>query len=141
MFQKRFSILNVFIDGASSGNPGPSAIGILITDNQGRVVKKIARQIGYATNNQAEYTALLHAVRELQTLQERMHPQTIIIHTDSELLYNQLLGKYRVCHPELRKLLNQVQRWIDGLPVVFRKIRREENRAADRLAKKALKGG
>jgi len=140
MSPKKSSTLKVYIDGASSGNPGPSGIGVIVTDESGKVLQKSSHYIGETTNNRAEYLALLFA---LQTLHSLLHspPTKIIVHTDSELLYNQLVGRYRVRHPELRKLWEKVIQEIKHLPIEFRRIPRSLNRAADRLAKKAIKGG
>lgn len=120
-----------FIDGASSGNPGPSGIGVVLTSS-GREVMKISRRIGRATNNVAEYSALICALEEAL----RLKLPRIAINTDSELLYRQIKGVYRVKNSGLRPYYVQAVRLMQGFDVVeMRHIRREHNKDADKLAK------
>ncbi len=129
----------IHIDGASSGNPGPAGAGILIRDARGRLLRQEALPLGTATNNQAEYLALLLALRHLVALG---NPRAVL-YTDSELLYNQLTGRYRVRAENLRPLHLLATAYLKTLKVEVRWVPREENREADRLARAALrkKGG
>lgn len=119
-----------FIDGASHGNPGPSGIGVVL--RQGRaVVREVSEPIGEATNNVAEYFALLYALAE--TL--RLGGTELTVKTDSELLARQLMGRYQVRDPWLRRLCGLALR----LTEAFRSwhiehVPREANAHADRLA-------
>ncbi|MDW7987653.1 MAG: ribonuclease HI family protein [candidate division WOR-3 bacterium] len=137
--------ITIYIDGSSQGNPGPSGIGIYV---QGKLPGSknstwhLARYIGIRTNNEAEYEALLNA---LIFLYNRLSSEAvknipyIIIKTDSELLYNQVVGIYRVRNVKLKKLYAQVQKLLKKLPQInFQLIPREENRICDRLAKKIV---
>ena len=128
-------MFEVFIDGASKGNPGEASVGILIRED-GKVLKTISKAIGLATNNVAEYTALLYALEELLV----MNVKKIKVHTDSALLYNQLLGKYQVKNDLLKKLFDQAQelgRKFEDVQIV--NIPREKNKEADQLANQAFK--
>jgi len=124
----------VQIDGSSRYNPGPAGIGVVIFDPLGKVVKEISWFIGNKTNNQAEYQALLIALNEIR--QWKKVP--VLIETDSELLYYQIIGDYRVRNPELRTLHRRVKLLLSQLPnVKIKLVSRVKNRSADRLAKKA----
>ncbi|MEO0068496.1 MAG: ribonuclease HI family protein [candidate division WOR-3 bacterium] len=124
----------VQIDGSSRCNPGPAGIGIRIIDPEGKVVKEISRFIGKRTNNQAEYEALITALNEIRLIGRHNY----VIHTDSELLYNQLQGRYKVRNQQLKELHAQAKRLLSLLPnVTIRLVPRTENRLSDRLAKSA----
>ncbi len=127
--------LIIYTDGASSGNPGPAAIGAVIQDGQGRVISRISRRIGRATNNQAEYRAIITA------LEEAVHlgAGEVYIKSDSELVVKQLKGRYRVKKATLRPLYQEVVKLVGSLEAfTITHIPREQNREADRLAGKAL---
>ncbi len=128
-------ILNT--DGAARGNPGPAAIGVVVTDLHGQVVQELGHAIGVATNNEAEYRALLRALE----CAEQHGAQAIIVQTDSELMARQLQGVYRLRAANLRPLFERAQRAIARFPrVTIRHIPREQNRRADALANQALDG-
>ena len=127
--------LDIHIDGASKGNPGPSGIGVVISC-RGEVVKNISSFIGNTTNNVAEYTALIYALQEALKLKA----EKLSIKTDSQLLARQINRVYKVKHPNIVGLYNQAL----GLLEAFKEVKminipREENRGADKLATKAIK--
>ncbi len=123
----------IHIDGSSRRNPGPAGIGVAISDSMGRVVKEISHSIGTRTNNQAEYEALLCALRECAALSG---PVRIL--TDSELLYYQMTGRYRVRDAGLKPLNAEALRLLRQLPSVrLELVRRESNKTADKLAQSA----
>ena len=127
--------LEIFIDGACKGNPGEAAIGVLITQN-GRTLKEIAKAIGKATNNIAEYTALIYALQEALILKA----QRIQIFTDSELLASQVAGRYQVKNEKLKSLFDQYQHLKKGFAQVdVVHVLREKNKDADRLASQVFK--
>lgn len=132
---RRFDELHVFIDGAARGNPGPAAIGVVILTRQGRRVAAFGEAIGEATNNFAEYTALVHALRLLSAYEvERLR-----VYTDSELVVRQIQGLYRVRERSLRSLHSQVMSMLGRYrDWSIQHVPREENREADRLANHAL---
>lgn len=124
----------VQIDGSSRCNPGPAGIGVRIINPEGMVVKEISRFIGKRTNNQAEYEALITALNEIRLIGRHKY----VIHTDSELLYNQLQGRYKVRNQQLKELHTKAKRLISALPnVTIILVPRTDNRLSDRLAKKA----
>ncbi|MEO0071643.1 MAG: ribonuclease HI family protein [candidate division WOR-3 bacterium] len=126
--------LIVQIDGSSRYNPGPAGIGIRVVAPDGSVIKEISRSIGIKTNNQAEYEALIEALKEIRCFGIQ---QPVVIQTDSELLYQQINGKYRVRNQKLKLLHKQALLLLKCLPnVKITLVERGENRA-DRLAKRA----
>ena len=128
-------ILNV--DGASRGNPGPAAIGITFKNEKLRLLASISKTIGVATNNQAEYRALIAGLEKAIQLGAR----EVVVNSDSELLVKQLQGHYRVKNAELKSLYLEVVKLAYSLPVFrIEAIPREQNREADNLANKALDG-
>lgn len=125
----------IYIDGASKGNPGESGIGVIILSG-GEVIKNISNYIGKATNNVAEYTALIYALEEALILKA----DDISIRTDSQLLYRQIMKEYKVRHPDILKLYNQATRLMAGFKkVLIKHIPREDNFGADKLANQAVK--
>lgn len=127
--------LEVYIDGASKGNPGPSGIGVVIC-RDGSPIKNISSYIGNATNNVAEYTALIYALEEALILKA----DALKVKTDSELLHRQLMKIYKIKDPGIRGLFERVSRLIAAFKSVeITHIPREENKGADRLATKAVR--
>lgn len=127
--------LDIYIDGASKGNPGPSGIGVVICRN-GETIKNLSSFIGNTTNNVAEYTALICGLKEAFMLKA----ESVKINTDSQLLYRQLKKLYKVKSPNIIGLYNQAERLFSAFKqATLRNISREENRGADRLATKAVK--
>ncbi len=127
--------LKAYIDGASKGNPGPSGVGVVIS-RDGVTIKNIAGFIGNATNNVAEYTALIYALQEGLLLKA----EKIEINTDSQLLYRQIKKIYRIKSASILALYNQAIRLMSGFKEFsIKHIPREENRGADKLATKAVK--
>lgn|GEM_PF-672115 len=128
--------LNVHIDGSSLGNPGPGGAGVLITDEQGNVLCERSVPLGIVTNNQAEYMALIEALRWL--VENRVRGEIEVL-TDSQLLYEQLRGRYRLRDPELARLIESARALMARLRVRLTLVERERNRRADLLAKKAAR--
>lgn len=129
-----FRSLTIYVDGASRGNPGPAGIGVLIEDEEGLRREHLA-YIGEATNNVAEYRALLLALRKAKGLR----PRKVMVFSDSELLVRQLRGEYRVKSPELQKLHRLSLSLLASFPFFqIEHIGREQNRRADELANLAI---
>ena len=127
--------LVLMVDGASRGNPGPSAIGIVIKDAKGKVLKEIGEYIGEFTNNVAEYRALLRALEEANT----MGAGSVEVRSDSDLLVSQLQGSYKVKSPDLGPLYLDAIRLLRGFSrYTVTKIPRGENAAADAVANRSL---
>ncbi len=130
----RFSTLILHIDGSVEGNPGPGAIGVVIEDGQGTPVEAWGDAIGHCTNNQAEYQALLAALRKSR----RLGAKHVTVCSDSQLLVRQFLGEYKVRDAKLKPLHEEARRLaraFESFEIVH--IPREQNRAADRLANRA----
>ena len=128
----------IYTDGASRGNPGNAGIGAVFLDDQGHETHKIAEYIGEATNNVAEYTALIKALEKAQKLGYK----EVELFTDSELLVRQIKGVYKVKNEGLKPLYGQV---IDLLKKFERykidHVRREKNKEADKLANLGIDQG
>ncbi len=128
----------VYIDGASRGNPGPSGIGIAVFSHADLTepIEEISKYIGTTTNNVAEYEALIYALKWLITA--RVKYATIKL--DSELVYKQITGKYKVRSPQMAIQLKRVKSMKAKIKACsFMLIPRSENSVANRLAQKASK--
>jgi ribonuclease HI len=127
--------LEIYIDGASKGNPGPSGIGAVVCSG-GKTIKNISTYIGNTTNNIAEYTALIYGLQEALKLKA----EVIKINTDSQLLHRQLNKVYKVKNPNILGLYNQVLHLMEAFKQVsITNISRRDNRGADKLATQAIK--
>lgn len=124
----------IYVDGASKGNPGEASIGVVFRQD-GRTVHEFCQAIGEATNNTAEYMALIFALKKAAEFKARR----LSIYTDSELMFKQLTGKYKVRNEHLRPLFEQANTLAaDFDNVEIQHVLREKNRDADRLANQAL---
>ena len=122
-------------DGGARPNPGPASIGIEIRSADGKFVKEISRDIGYATNNQAEYKALIAGLEELAEL----GAEHVNIEMDSQLVVRQVNGQYRVKKEALKPLYNKVASLLKKFTsYTLEHIPRDKNKVADSLATKAL---
>jgi ribonuclease HI len=131
----RLSSLVINIDGASRGNPGPAAIGVVIKDIRYRIIDSISRKIGNTTNNQAEYQAIIAALKRAEQLGARK----VSVKSDSELLVMQLNGRYRVKNAGLKPRYEEAKELMRSFETItIRYIPREENSEADKLANLAL---
>ena len=129
-------VIEVFIDGASKGNPGPAGIGVLILDENEHEISKISEKIEDTTNNVAEYKALLRAITECK----KLNILSVKFYTDSQLLACQIKGMYKIKDEKLKSLYVKVR----GKLLSFRNwevihIPREKNLIADKLANNSLK--
>ena len=125
----------IFVDGASSGNPGRSGAGFLIF-SQGKLIKKASLCTGIKTNNQAEYLALIHALKSAMAVGF----ENVTVYSDSKLLVMQVKGIYRVKSENLKPLHREAL----GIIKMFsffeiRHIGREKNKEADKLAKAGVR--
>jgi len=129
--------LVVHVDGGARGNPGPAAIGVVVSDPDGRVLAEVAETIGPATNNVAEYRALLRGLQ----LAAGLGARELEIVNDSELVAKQLNGVYRVKHAAMRPLFAQALEALRGFERwSIRSVPRAENARADALVNRALDG-
>ncbi|MFC1988761.1 ribonuclease HI family protein [Chloroflexota bacterium] len=126
----------IYTDGVAEPNPGQAAIGATIKDEQGELIASISEPIGYATNNQAEYRAIIAAMETVI----RLGISRANIHSDSELVVRQINGRYRVKNASLKPLylsVKQLQSRLTDFSITH--IPREQNKEADSLAGKALR--
>jgi ribonuclease HI len=131
----RVKRLIIHTDGSSLGNRGLAAIGATVKNEQGKTVIRISQRIGQATNNQAEYRAIIAALEEAT----RLGAEEVDIKSDSELVVKQISGRYRVKKATLRPLYQKVVQLIDSLAgFTITHIPREQNTEADNLAHLAL---
>jgi ribonuclease HI len=127
--------LIVNVDGGARGNPGPAAIAAVITSPDGGLVEERGERIGKATNNVAEYRALLLGLERAQAL----GADEVELFGDSELIVRQVEGEYKVKDEALKKLNAKVIKALGGFDRwSIRHVRREDNEAADRLVNAAL---
>lgn len=125
---------NIYIDGASKGNPGEAGVGAIIYEKN-KPVKTISEFIGITTNNIAEYMALIYSLQEAIIA----NIKNITINTDSELLYKQIKGEYKVKDNTLKLLYNLAKHlWNNFKQIDIINIPREENEEADKLAGEAI---
>ena len=125
----------LFTDGGSRGNPGPAAYGYVLEAGDGTVLAAHGERIGVATNNIAEYRALVEGLRKAADLLV----DEVEVVSDSELLVNQMQGNYKVKNEALRELWLDANELAERLgQVTFTAVRREHNELADRLVNEAL---
>ena len=123
-------------DGLSKNNPGPAAIGAILKDTRGKVVATVSKAIGVATNNEAEYRAIVAALEKAL----KLGAEQIELRSDSELVVNQLNGRYKIKSTALRPFYLQVAQLLGQFEkVAVTYVPREQNTEADRLANEALK--
>ncbi|MCM8763664.1 MAG: ribonuclease HI family protein [Candidatus Omnitrophica bacterium] len=132
----RIKKVEIFTDGASWGNPGKAGIGVIICGDNKKIIKEFGKYIGEATNNVAEYMALLYGLEESLNL----GVEAIKINLDSELLAKQIKGEYKVKEPHLRMLFEQLAVLCKKFKKIeLKNIPREKNKKADKLANQAIK--
>jgi ribonuclease HI len=127
----------VNVDGGSRGNPGPAAVGVVVQDGDGEVLEEVAERIGRATNNVAEYRALLLGIERAREL----GASELELIGDSELIVRQVKGEYKVKDAALRELHAEATRALEGFEEwSIRHVPRERNSEADSLVNRALDG-
>ena len=130
--------LIIYTDGGARGNPGPSGIGVVVYNEQKELVREYSDFLGIATNNQAEYKAVILALKKAQELGgEELH-----FYLDSELVVKQLRGEYKVKNKDLASLFLEIHNLtINFQKISYTHVRRELNKEADRLANEAMDKG
>jgi ribonuclease HI len=131
-------VLRLYTDGAARGNPGPAGLGMIIEDDQGMRLWGGHRYVGTATNNRAEYLALIDGLRKVA----EWKPDALEVYMDSQLVVEQVSGRYKVRHADLQPLHRQALGLLRGFPRVnVSHVPRERNRGADALANRAIDEG
>lgn len=130
-----------YTDGGARGNPGPAALGVVICDARGNVLKKYGEYLGTTTNNEAEYRAAISALKKLKALigKEKAKKSDVHMRADSEFLVKQMTGRYKVENENMQKFfLDLWNLTIDFKKVSFEAIPREQNKAADAMVNEAI---
>lgn len=129
--------LSIFCDGGARGNPGPAAGAFVVKDNQGKTLYQKAKFFGHATNNQAEYKAVLLAFEWLasQHLTFNFRLLTLNFYLDSRLVVNQLSGLFKIKNSQLQHLAIKVKELENklGTKIFYHFVKREKNKEADKL--------
>lgn len=134
--------LKIFTDGGARGNPGPAAIGFVVKDKSGKTLVRVGKYIGEATNNVAEYQAVIEALKWLKQKNQAINLTIyqIDFFLDSKLVVNQLNGLFKIKNAKLRNLIIEVrvlEREV-GCPVYYHYLSREKNKEADSLVNQVL---
>lgn len=136
-------MIHVFTDGGSRGNPGQAATGVYITDEGGKKLTAFGNKLGIATNNFAEYTAVIEAFNWLIKHRELIGKSSgIKFFMDSLLVASQVAGIWKIKHPNIKPLylkIKEKEREL-GIPVSYNHVYREKNKKADEMVNKALDG-
>lgn len=129
--------ITVFCDGGARGNPGPASIGVVIKDEKGSILSQFGKTIGVATNNIAEYTAVVEA---LTWIQKHIKPKKTTFYLDSQLVVSQLNGLFKIKNANLRDLFLKIKEREGELGgnIFYQHVPREQNTEADYLVNKAL---
>ncbi|MEK7084982.1 MAG: ribonuclease HI family protein [Patescibacteria group bacterium] len=131
----------VYTDGGSRGNPGPAALGAVIQDAAGPTIKAYGEALGVKTNNEAEYSAVVFALKKIRALfgKEATKKMVVDMRMDSELIQRQLSGRYKIEEEKLFPLFIAI--WnlkLDFKEITFSHVPREQNKEADRMVNEAL---
>lgn len=127
--------LILFTDGGARGNPGPAALGVVLQNASGKIIKEVSQYLGEATNNQAEYQALVRGLEEAKKLKA----DEVSVFMDSELVVKQLSREYKVKDKELAKLFAQVCNLLNSFKrYKINHIARAANTRADMLVNREL---
>lgn len=133
-------MLKVYTDGASRGNPGLSGAGVLITDEDGNVIRQHSEFLGVMTNNAAEYSALLKSLDVIGSIDKELVSGRAEFFSDSELMVMQITGRYKVKDPGISEFVKAFRKKMRSLKLEFvmNHIPRSANSAADKLANEAI---
>jgi len=135
------NVLNIFTDGGARGNPGPSAIGVYVENESRKKIAGFGKTIGIATNNVAEYKAVIEALDwTIENKKDFSRDAKIYFFLDSKLVCSQIIGLFKVKNSDLRSLLFEVRdrEAQIGLQIYYKHIPREQNAKADAFVNEAL---
>jgi ribonuclease HI len=134
------SKISIFTDGGARGNPGPAALGVFIEDENKQELARIGERIGDATNNVAEYSAIVEGFNWALQNKDRFNIQSINFYMDSQLACSQLTGLFKVKNPKIREFVFEIRQKEAELkmPIFYSHIPREKNFMADSMVNLAL---
>jgi ribonuclease HI len=134
------SKISIFTDGGARGNPGPAALGVYIEDDNKKELTRIGKKLGEATNNFAEYSAIIEGFSWVIKNKNKFNIESINLYTDSQLAYSQLSGLYKVKDGKIRELVFKIRQQEAEIkaPIFYNHIPREENKKADFMVNLAL---
>lgn len=139
------NILNIYTDGGARGNPGPAGIGVVFQNGSGDSIHNHKEYIGEATNNQAEYAAIIRAIELLLKSKwfeenNKKEGSKIVCRLDSQLVVEQICGNYKVKNSGIVELMSQLKGLLNQIeiPIEFIHIKREQNKLADKLVNQAI---
>jgi ribonuclease HI len=135
--------LIIYTDGGARGNPGPAGVGAVIADETGKIISLHKKYIGNATNNSAEYQALILALQEalriINSKSQIPNETELEIRMDSELIVRQMQGKYKIKEPQLKVFAAEVLKLSSSFKRIgFQHVPREQNKQADKLVNEAI---
>jgi ribonuclease HI len=139
----KYSLLKIFTDGGSRGNPGPAGIGVHVINNQDETVYDYHKFLGSVTNNVAEYQGVLAAISWLKEFSKENEVEKVEFYLDSKLVVEQVKKNWKINETHLRTLASEVWAELSQLtvPYSFTHVRRELNKVADLLANQAMDAG
>ena len=134
------SKISIFTDGGARGNPGPAALGVFIEDENKQELARIGKTIGEATNNVAEYSAILEGLNWALKNKEKHNIESISFYMDSQLACSQLTGVFKVKNSKIREFVFEIRQMEAQLklPIFYAHIPREKNLKADFMVNFAL---
>jgi ribonuclease HI len=131
----RLKTLRIYTDGAARGNPGPAGLGVVIEDEHGMRLRGLHRWLGVATNNEAEYLALIEGLKAVS----EWKPDRLEVFLDSKLVVEQVNGRWKIKEARLQALHKQAKELLDKFAdVEVKHVAREHNNGADALANQAV---
>lgn len=130
----------IYTDGGSRGNPGPAALGVYITDGNHKKLDSIGKKIGEATNNVAEYSAILEGFYWLAANKNKLNVEEVHFYMDSQLAYSQIVGIFKVKNQRIRDFIFEIRQKEAELkmPIFYNHIPRMKNKNADLMVNLAL---
>ena len=135
------NILNIYCDGGSRGNPGPAASAFVVQDPNNQIIHKQGHFLGVATNNQAEYQAVIEALKYISSLNS--HVSSLNFYLDSLLVVNQINGKFKIKDTQLKEKFLEIKKYLGRLEqleirIIFSYVPRSQNSSADLLVNETL---
>ena len=132
--------IQIYTDGGSRGNPGQAAIGVYIVNGNNKELARVGRKIGEATNNVAEYSAILEGFAWVLANKDRHNVSEVHFYMDSQLAYSQIVGLFKVKNERIRDFIFKIRQKEAGLgvPVFYNHVFREKNKNADLMVNLAL---